>query len=702
MGNGGEGSRSPRESIAELDEDEEMGTASGSGTVEGTGGLGVINMEPKGQEEGRTRLNPKSSSSWLRWNSPTPSFPKGKGKGKERADGDRTPVRRASTIGNQADEGEGKPAYDISGEPARPPALEPPIAKSTPDGLEPPDSPDTPVPEADDAQSTVSVPAPTASKSRGWFSKNPAPVPLSRTMEPPSLAPRSPAEAVSTMSDNTFRADKQQPEPATSSVLAKDDPVETTSAPEAPECLQAINTEASSAEETKRPDRSAVPELRGAGGWKDYLTWGRKEAPRRRTPIPKIEPVATSAMTSNAEDTQDPGVTDDSPTPEQTSQIADPVAEPLVTSVEVTEPASDVPDSDSIPAMVDTTKQSDAAENPQKTWGSFLYGIVIPQIKEQGREPATPLDQTSAVVTSDPTAEQPDIPAEDLVTAEEETLTSAAPETSSIAPPPAEQEGATLQPGPASRKGSQASTAGWLSYLAFRASQRKVENIAPSVATADNEEVMDFSNDPNFPTEPTPITSLPTKAATLSNLVPTQKAVKGAMKPPATISDKKKRLSTSSLRSATSVTPIPPSPQSQARPGTGTPSIAPSQKASSALPAPPQAPVIQPNLVMPSFATTFDRPPRSVLPPKPASPAPAPPTGLAWRALGAVGSYVYPATPEPKPADAVAEGTRETRGLKEGRHIGHDLPRRIGLAGEHSDDGWKNVKRVVVVGVHGW
>jgi hypothetical protein len=50
----------------------------------------------------------------------------------------------------------------------------------------------------------------------------------------------------------------------------------------------------------------------------------------------------------------------------------------------------------------------------------------------------------------------------------------------------------------------------------------------------------------------------------------------------------------------------------------------------------------------------------------------------------------------------VGEGPEETRGRKEGKHIGHDLPRRIGLAGEHADEGWMNVKRVVVVGVHGW
>jgi hypothetical protein len=195
--------------------------------------------------------------------------------------------------------------------------------------------------------------------------------------------------------------------------------------------------------------------------------------------------------------------------------------------------------------------------------------------------------------------------------------------------------------------------------------------------------VMDFSNDPNFPAEP----SIPPNKPTANN---------SGMRPPAQIPDKKKqkRLSASSVRSATSVVPIPPSPQ---RTTVSTP--APSQKAS-ALPPPPQVPTTQPNLVIPSFSTTFDRPPRSFLPPKPPAPAPTAQPGLAWRALGAVGSYVYPG--QEKVQEVVEGDSKEMRGRKEGREIGIDLPRRIGLNGEDRDDGWKNVKRVVVVGVHGW
>ena len=75
------------------------------------------------------------------------------------------------------------------------------------------------------------------------------------------------------------------------------------------------------------------------------------------------------------------------------------------------------------------------------------------------------------------------------------------------------------------------------------------------------------------------------------------------------------------------------------------------------------------------------------------------------------GNYVYPATStdkaKPKAKDAQVlpeERDKETRGTKEGKGVGADLPRRDGLygSGEDEDEGWKGVKRVVVVGVHGW
>lgn len=230
---------------------------------------------------------------------------------------------------------------------------------------------------------------------------------------------------------------------------------------------------------------------------------------------------------------------------------------------------------------------------------------------------------------------------------------------------------------------------------------------------------MDFSADPEFPTE-TPSTAVAVvakpdpkavsapkgKAPSVSTepIKGTKDAVKDAAKgapPPSAaqaatshqLAQKKSQtqLSTkrsqnlaldvrrgsiaSSVRSASSAPPAPLSPRSQA--------ALSAANANSALPNPPQAPSKQPNFLVPTFATTFDRPPRSLLPRSAESV-----TATALRAF----SYVY----------GGLDKDTETRGKKEGRDVGADLPRRIGLHGGNADDGWKNVKRVVVVGVHGW
>ena len=179
---------------------------------------------------------------------------------------------------------------------------------------------------------------------------------------------------------------------------------------------------------------------------------------------------------------------------------------------------------------------------------------------------------------------------------------------------------------------------------------------------------------------------------------------------------------------------------------------------------PPGLPVKVPNVITPSFDTAFNRPPRSLLPldEEEASAAEAGPargqggkmgkgtgTGqadgqgtmgkLAWRALSAASSYVYgPADSQGTGAKGTATnsgqsiGSRttstspktglaslqdtpnveaptpnptplpETRGLHAGRTIGADLPRLIGLRQEAPDEGYKHVRRIVVVGVHGW
>ena len=146
-----------------------------------------------------------------------------------------------------------------------------------------------------------------------------------------------------------------------------------------------------------------------------------------------------------------------------------------------------------------------------------------------------------------------------------------------------------------------------------------------------------------------------------------------------------RRLSNGSTKSG-NLTPLSSSPKSK---------VTPKTPSSSTLPGPsaPIPPAAQPNFVIPTFESTFDKPPRS-LPPLPENTRGT--SALAWKAIGAVGSYVY------GPNDDVKEG----KGMREGRRVGSGLPRKVGVGeakgGPGPDDGWKHVKRVVVVGVHGW
>lgn len=78
--------------------------------------------------------------------------------------------------------------------------------------------------------------------------------------------------------------------------------------------------------------------------------------------------------------------------------------------------------------------------------------------------------------------------------------------------------------------------------------------------------------------------------------------------------------------------------------------------------------------------------------------------GVVWKVFGVVGSYVYGGGGV---GDEVFKGgwvdiEVEQRGRKEGRKVGREFFRRIGLEYGGVEDGWKDVKRVVVVGVYGW
>lgn len=347
-----------------------------------------------------------------------------------------------------------------------------------------------------------------------------------------------------------------------------------------------------------------------------------------------------------------------------------------------------------------------------------------------------------------------------------------APETADVATqqteaqPPAEETQPAPSPSQPQAKlaASSTSTSGWLSYLAFRASQRQ---ITASTMTLDGarrsgetarEEVMDFEGDPDFPSAADASTSKATTGPALSREASRSKATgghsrqvslskagpsgKGAAKAQGADSSRQASVSgaagkavdtqaaatkgsgkaqvdelspvdrrdsvaagstrsqpmqkmthkrsqnlaplsrrpsnASSTRSAAS-TPVPASPKPNGS-GHGT-------AKSSDLPAPPKPAAKQPNFIIPTFDITFDRPPRSLLP-RHAEPAGA--TGLALRAF----SYVYNTQPVDPP--------EEKRGKKAGRDVGANLPRRVGLGGGSPEDGWKDVRRVVVIGVHGW
>lgn len=731
----GNGPQSPRESI--MEEDEDSGPIL-ERPITTNGG------EDGGDQGGRgTRLNPKSSSSWLRWNSPTPSFPKsdkGKGKERERMVGDRTP-RRASTIGGES---LGRQSSRLSAQTSTrrdsfDTRLDVPGTISPESHTEAQPNPDTnPNPKPDVRGTEVvqtSVPAPSTTKVRGWFSRNPPPEP-----KPTTPIETSNSEPAQTSLSQTPVVDFNQPRLEGEIAPALDQSLETAhedSAPNGSGPVAATKSDPTLAD-AKAPsdglvgskDQAVSSDDQSTRGWAGYLSWGRSKAP---SPLaastgPKTKPPSAQDLfkpdpTTATPDAGTVPANDTSVAGSGGSQQPNAIASASAPARHAAAPFDiETAGSDKLPqgetevagsATTATSHQSDNTETrvdsgPKSTWGNFLYSIVIPQTKDTSAservQVASCEDET--VKASSSTEEQPPTHIEPEAVSQPPNQDPSSIVTTDT---PAQTDTAASEPlstTQAGRKNSQASTtAGWLNYLAFRATQKKVTQPASVLTTDTNEEVMDLSTDPNFPIESTQISADKPTSITAGAAAKTKLGDGIAMKPPAAMLKRDKRPSNSSLRSAASVTPIPPSPRSQTKAESRTTTPAPSVKGPSSLPAPPQAnSITQPNLVIPTFSATFDRPPRSFMPLVPEKPPAAiPQGGLAWRAFGAVGSYVYPgSTQETKPEVKVEGDPKETRGRKEGRRIGSNLPRRIGMDGGHVDDGWKNVKRVVVVGVHGW
>lgn len=391
-------------------------------------------------------------------------------------------------------------------------------------------------------------------------------------------------------------------------------------------------------------------------------------------------------------------------------------------------------------------------------WSSYFYSFVVPEPKQEQTQnsrrgsvsiapesennpaaaapPAQPTNTSNSSIQPQPALFTP------LTTPSNTNTTSrsVSPARTSTTSMPA--PGATAHPSAPSSSTSPStsrhpSAAGWLNYLAFRANQKKITAGSVGTGGTDEGEVMDFSNDPNFPSGSSIVNATAGDASSKTAegtsedksrpLTAPTKSVPTAIihKPSRNLDVHKhaKRLSNASSLAgnvgsiAFSASPKNKSFEDHPSPGKSSTRSLTNPK-ESALPH-PQPPAVQPNLVIPTFSSTFDRPPRSFppLPPSPpSSPQPldskqqqhrgltAATTGLAWKALGAVGSYVYGgagAGNEVSGGGWVDDGT-EKRGRKEGRKVGKELPRRLGLEHGGEEDGWKDVKRVVVVGVHGW
>ncbi|WVW87153.1 hypothetical protein I302_109210 [Kwoniella bestiolae CBS 10118] len=708
------GLRSPspdHASVMEVEEDDSQPVAGPSSPR--TTSDNIASSSPRRQPSPpppRRILNPKTSSSWLRWNSPTPSFPrspsmnKGKGKAKELVD-DVTEVDSSN-------------AQDWPSKPL-PSTVPPPIPSS--DSIPQSQSTSPQLAPADPTTGSTSAPSipsplpasivdphdqvpPSTTKSRGWWGRSTPVQPTQRQEShkhpesgPPRIEPPlSAAEATASAAP--------APEPLSAASAISQSMTKTTSpddtasaSPSSPTTTtaQPISSSVTTDSNVMPAPTSTAPPV--GQGWKVYLGWGssRKDSD---TKTGQIEDIPTSS--------DDDGQSATVISPQD--HISDYGRPEVVDTSALPSPdvhASAAPQS---PISIDPSSPPSA---PPQPWSSYLYSFVVPPPRQHPVTTAHPA-HAHPVEPSSPTEDQKPVhndPPPDVNIREAAPVPQTAPEPDPAATP-------STATSPIRNADRRPSTTGWLNYLALRASQKKIAGSSVNITESDakaasGEEVMDFSTDPDFP---------PAAAPLIQSLAPPQ-AIKGkdvqvaaeaksiksvTPKPSQNLDVKKKRLSNASLVSNGSHTPALVSPKARSSMDSSRPTAN-----GSSLPPPPQT--VQPNLVIPTFADTFDRPPRSFLATPSAVPQEHPETsrgitaattGLAWKALGAVGSYVYGSGDggQKVTSDTILENEKELRGRKEGRNVGADLPRRIGLGRGSPDDGWRHVKRVVVIGVHGW
>ncbi|WWC92594.1 uncharacterized protein L201_007553 [Kwoniella dendrophila CBS 6074] len=659
-------------------------------------------------------LNPKQSSSWLRWNSSTPSFPKSpsvnKGKGKETEALDDADQAGEPVI-NPTDQLQFPSTATSSPIPMK--TSPPPSTLDLQSGNGPPPieplsqaAPTFPTSAADKQESKTAIN--TATKSRGWWGRS--------TPKPPSVKETLSINA-NTTDHSAATTDIKNPSPALDSAPSKiqmsaADPAitaaqTTSSLPSQTPITVSSNSfhppyERDTPAESVAVDSKVVPPVNV--GWKGYLGWGidRKDVMQQLAQPAHSDDPSQQILSINQSDSSSIIEAHSRETTNASMQSSHPSIS--TDSANNVLPAENP--STSIPPSADVEQPN--VHSAAQPWSSYLYSFVVPPPRQQPPIPISNSTEYHQVEPSDPTEDQKPVhtePPPDLSIREATSVPKPQPET--LQPP---SSTASTERNPDRRP----STTGWLSYLAFRVNQKNITgssiNTQGSNTKASDEEVMDFSADPDFPSS-TPSQSLaPSQSAKGREVRVDEESTKTVTpKPSQNLDVRKKRLSNASLLSNGSLSPAQVSPKTRSSLDGARPSS--SQQASSSLPPPPHAPAVQPNLVIPTFTDTFDRPPRSFLPPQPPEPPveaakglTAATTGLAWKALGAVGNYVYGGSDLAQriTPDTLAEDEKEIRSRKEGSNVGNDLPRRIGLGSGTPDDGWRQVKRVVVVGVHGW
>jgi hypothetical protein len=637
---------------------------------------------PAASPEPAPRLNPKSSSSWLRWNSPAPSFPRHADKGKGKATEDRMndhalvspPAESAPASLSPANQREPAPGYLTTTASTQEPDVSPGHVE-----VDPPDPPLAP---------SRSIPP-----KQSWWRRNAPSVP------PPTRQQLSASDAPSC--ESTVTAGPSKSTLPITGVEARSLPARSDSLPRIPQSGPGADGDTQIVERQGDADKnlstSNHPEQGAtANGWISYLGW------RGLT----VAPASSSGQEAETKETSKskgvPPVAESTHQPSSggaTGGSGDAV-QPHPSSPDHAGPSAPSDHKASAPAVT-------ASAVSTASWGTYLSSFVA-NPKHITR--STPFSDKHAVLPSDPAGDQKPI----STSPPNLHLEGPPPGTGTIpdlehSQPEGQLTGYSSRTASPIRKGSTASTSGWLHYLALRAQRRLPAPGSGSIGTGETEgrkssetqgeEIMDFSSDPEFP-------SAPTLPATIPNPKEQPKPEKTIANKASQLSVRQKRLSISSAKSGGSMTPLSSSPKHSVLEGK-TPNYA-KAPSTSALPPPPQPPASQPSLVIPTFPTTFDRPPRSFLPlpvsevmPSPNVGITARTTGLAWRAITTAGSFVYGGGPAPGP-ESIAEDNKETRGRREGRRVGADLPRRIGLGHGGVNDGWKNVRRVVVVGVHGW